>query len=82
MAKIIAAAIAFAVAIAVSARLAIHTMNKNRQNEFDQNKKGSAFSKMEIDWTVIHIRDDLGSIFSLLVITNGLLAAILATLMF
>ena len=36
----------------------------------------------ERDWTIVHIRDDLGAIHNLIVLANGLLAGILGALRF
>jgi hypothetical protein len=44
-------------------------------------EKSEPLAEPIIHWTIAHIRDDIGSIFVVLTITNGLLAGILAALM-
>jgi hypothetical protein len=55
--------------------------SRNRQTEWDKNDKIDAPDQNHLHWTVIHIRDDIGGICGLLWLTNGLLAAILAALL-
>jgi len=37
-------------------------------------------SPIEVHWTIVHIKDDIGSLLAVLFLTNGLLAAILGVL--
>jgi hypothetical protein len=57
------------------------TIASNRSNEWPENEKSDALSRPVFHWTVVHIRDDVGMIFSLLIVTNALLAGILAALL-
>jgi hypothetical protein len=79
---LIVAAIAFIVAVIGSAVAANKTVMKNRTTEWPENEKSETLSSPELHWSIVHIRDDVGSIQNLIVIANGLLAAILAALIF
>jgi hypothetical protein len=57
-------------------------MHRNRAVEADPNQQMIAPSKQVMAWHVVHIPDDIGSLFGALSITNALLAAILVFLMF
>jgi hypothetical protein len=39
-------------------------------------------SRANIDWSIMHIRNDVGGIHNLIIITNALLAGILGALLF
>jgi hypothetical protein len=80
--KIYAAIISFFMAIALSSVHMIYVTSRNRLTEWDINDKMEAPNQNHLYWTVIHIRDDIGGICSLLLLTNGLLAAIAAALLF
>lgn len=82
MIRIIAAAAGFVIAALASAKLGIHTTVQNRAVEWPENEKSKSFTDPEIQWTIMHIRDDLGAVHTLIVIMNGLLGAILAALIF
>jgi hypothetical protein len=77
----IVAAIAGLAAAYASAKISVKTLASNRRVEFPGNEKFEPLSPSAKDWTIVHIRDDLGSIHNLIVLTNGLLAAILALLL-
>lgn len=70
---------AFAAAYA-STKFSLHTLASNRAAEFPENEKSQPLSASQKDWTLVHIRDDLGAIHNLIVLANGLLAAILTVL--
>jgi len=65
-----------------SLKISISTISSNRSVEFPQNDDSEPLSQSAKDWTVVHIRDDLGSIHNLMVLTNALLAAILGAILF
>jgi hypothetical protein len=44
-------------------------------------EKAEPLSTSEKDWTIVHIRDDLGAIHNLIILANGLLAGILGVLL-
>jgi hypothetical protein len=81
MEKIIVAAIAFGAAAFASFMIAQGTTASNRATEFPANEKAEPLSISERDWTIVHIRDDLGAIHNLIVLANGLLAGILGALL-
>jgi hypothetical protein len=76
----IAACVAALAAAYASAKLSLKTLASNRGVEFPENEKSEALSTSQKDWTLVHIRDDLGSIHNLIVLANGLLAGILIVL--
>jgi len=80
--KLAAVAAAFCVAAYASVRVALNTIGNNRAVEFDENERQSNLSDAQIRWTVIHIRDDIGAIHNLLVVANGLLAALVVASFF
>jgi hypothetical protein len=80
--KISAAITGFVIANALSSVQMMIITSRNRQTEWDNNDKMGAPDQNHLYWTVIHIRDDIGGICSLLWLTNGLLAAIVAALLF
>ena len=53
----------------------------NRRKEHGPNESIPAPLRNAMSWHVVHIRDDVGAICSLLVITNGLLAALVTILL-
>jgi hypothetical protein len=77
-----AALLAFSIACYVSTKIIEKTQTANRAAEFSENERSEALTQSGRDWTLVHIRDDVGSIHNLLILANGLLAAILATLIF
>jgi hypothetical protein len=81
MEKIFVAAIAFGVAAYASLKIAQGTSNSNRATEFPAMEKAEPLSTSEKDWTIVHIRDDLGAIHNLIILANGLLAGILGVLL-
>jgi hypothetical protein len=82
MSKTNAAIIGGVLAWIASTVMAIYTAHRNRQLEMDANEKSGTVSRANIDWSIIHIRDDVGGIHNLITITNALLAAILGALLF
>ncbi len=72
MHKIGAAVIGFFAAWFASYIVASHTVKANRRAESNINEKSA----------ILLIRDDIGGMHNLIVITNGLLAAILAAMIF
>jgi hypothetical protein len=64
----------------VSLRLANKTIGSNRAGEWPENEKSEPLSNQVLHWTVVHIRDDVGSIQNSLWIANTLLAGILGAL--
>jgi hypothetical protein len=77
----IVAAVAAIAAAYASAKISLNTVASNRAVEFPNNEKSEPLSSTARDWTAVHIRDDLGSIHNLIVLTNALLAGILAVLL-
>jgi hypothetical protein len=56
--------------------------NRVRADEAPLNESIEAPADNATKWHVVHIRDDISGIFTMLAITNGLLAAILTVLVF
>jgi hypothetical protein len=80
--KIVAAVIGFSIASTLSSVMMMTITSRNRNAEWDKNDETGAPDQNHLYWTVIHIRDDIGSICGLLWLTNGLLAAVVAALLF
>jgi hypothetical protein len=80
--KALAALVAFFIAGVVSYKVSQHTLQQNRKTEWEANEKAGELTQADLHWTIAHIRDDIGSIHNLIFLTNGLLAAILAALIF
>jgi hypothetical protein len=78
--KLVIVAVALWAGAFASNKFARGTLASNRENEWPENQKSSELSSAEFHWTVVHVRDDIGGIHSMLVITNGLLAGLLAAL--
>lgn len=78
--KLILIATAMIVAAFYSTKISLWTVGSNRKVEFPENKKSEPLTGPELHWTLVHIRDELGSIHNILVLTNALVAGILATL--
>jgi hypothetical protein len=81
MNKWIAAAIAFSAAGSLSALLTTYLTSDNRSKEWNANLESGELTPSQLHWTLVHIRDDIGPIVGLLVLTNSLLAAILAVML-
>jgi hypothetical protein len=64
--------------MAVSLKIAEKALAHNRSTEWPENEKSEPLSQQALHWTVAHIRDDLGGIYAMLMVTNGLLAGVLA----
>jgi hypothetical protein len=80
--RILLAMIGFSLALGLSRRVIKDSQVQNRAAEWPEMEKGDPIKKPILDWTLVHIRDDLGSLHNLIPITNGLLAAILGALIF
>jgi hypothetical protein len=78
--KLILIGIAMVVAAFYSSKISLWNVGSNRKVEFPENKLSEPLTEPELHWTLVHIRDDLGSIHTILVLTNALVAGILATL--
>jgi hypothetical protein len=61
-----------------SVRMAEGTVASNRTVEWPENEKSEPLSQQALHWTIAHVRDDLGGIYAMLVVTNGCLAGLLA----
>jgi hypothetical protein len=80
--KVIAVVVGFSIASTLSSLIMMTITSHNRQREWDKNDEMGAPDQNHLYWTVIHVRDDIGGICGLLWLTNGLLAAIVAALLF
>jgi hypothetical protein len=78
---IIAATAAFLLGVWIAARYGQHVFLRNRKVEEPVNEKARTLSKQELDWTIVHIRDDLGMIVALLALIVGLLSALIAIML-
>ena len=74
------ALIAGIVAFKASGYMINRVQRGNRKIEWETNENSNRLSQSQKDWQIVHVRDDVGSIAGLLVITNVLLAAILGCL--
>jgi hypothetical protein len=54
---------------------------RNREIEEPAAETARVLSKQELDWTIIHIRDDLGFIAALLMLVVGLLSALIVIML-
>jgi hypothetical protein len=77
MISVAAIGVAFLLAMRLSANWARGALASNRQMWPDFEKSGRLPSPV-LHWLIAHVRDDMAGIWTMLVITNGLLAAILA----
>jgi hypothetical protein len=83
MSKISTAVMAFGIAFLGSVLLARRTIGANRRVEMTtDNERLDPVSEANLHWSIVHIRDDIGPMHNLLIIANGLLAAILAAIIF
>jgi hypothetical protein len=80
--KIIVALIGFLSAATISTFWASAVTRTNRRNELRGSEESEPLSPSRLHWTIVRIRDDIGGVVILLVVMNGLLAAILAVLLF
>ena len=62
---IAAATMAFLLGVWVASRYGTHVSLRNREVEQPAAEKARILSKQELDWTIIHIRNDLGLIAAL-----------------
>jgi hypothetical protein len=63
--KAVAASIAFMLAALASGKIAQKTVFRNRDAEFKENERSLSLTASERDWTIVHIRDDVGAIHNL-----------------
>lgn len=54
---------------------------ETRASEWDLNEECATLSRQQLHWTIVHIRDELSSLFLKKDITNLLLAMILAAIL-
>jgi hypothetical protein len=80
MLKLILIAIAVFAGAFVSEKIGVRTLANNRKVEWPENKKSETLSQAELHWTIVHVRDDIGSVYSVLVVTNALLAGVLVAI--
>jgi hypothetical protein len=78
--KLVVIATAAFIGWLVSVKLGIRTLASNREVEWPENETATALSPSQFHWTIVHVRDDIGGIYSLLILTNTLLAGVLAAL--
>ena len=78
---IAAAIVAFLLGVWITALYGKHVTDRNRKIEWEQNEKSRELSKPELDWTIIHIRDDLSFICSSLALVVGLLSALVVIML-
>jgi len=77
MVSVAAIGVAFWLAMWLSLRWARANLVANRETWRDF-EKSERLPTPVLHWLTAHVRDDIGGIYAMLVITNGLLAAILA----
>lgn len=78
---ILPATVAFLLGVWIAARYGQHVSSRNREVEENAAEKARILSKRELDWTIVHIRDDLGLIAALLALVVGLLSALIVVLL-
>lgn len=78
--KLILIAIGMVAAAFYSSKISLWTVGSNRSVEFPENERLERLTEPFLHWTVVHIRDDLGSVHNILVLSNALMAGILVTL--
>jgi hypothetical protein len=78
-ATLVVMGVASVVGILVSNYFIQKVMMVNRQSWSGFEKTGRLKPEI-IHWLIAHIRDDIGSLLQVLILTNGLLAAIVAAL--
>ena len=81
VATIVGITLAFSLGIWIASRYGQHVSSRNRELELNAAENSRVLSKQELDWTIIHIRDDLGLIAALLALVVGLLSALIALLL-
>ena len=74
--------LAFFVGFGVTAGLGIYVSAHNRQKEHGPNVNTPPPTRGELAWHLVHVRDDVAMLFAAVAVTNGLLAAMLAVLLF
>jgi hypothetical protein len=78
---IVAATVAFLLGVWIARRFGRYVLFRNREIEEPAAEKARVLSKQELDWTIIHIRDDLGIIAAMLALVVGLLSALIVALL-
>ena len=78
---VLAATVAFLLGVWIAARNGQHVSSRNRAQEENAAEKARVLSKQEIDWAIIHIRDDLGFIAALRALIVGLLSALIVIML-
>jgi len=78
---ILAATVAFLLGVWIAGRYGRHVFLRNREIEEPAAETARVLSKQELDWTIIHIRDDLGFIAALLMLVVGLLSALIVIML-
>ncbi len=58
-----------------------HIGFESRKSEWNDNEEAEPQSRGQLSWNIIHIRDDVGSIFGFLVIIIGLLVSIIVIML-
>jgi hypothetical protein len=79
--KLTVIAIAIFLGALASMKVVAVTIPANRKSEWRENEKSVALTETQLHWTIVHIRDDIGSIHNVLVLTNALLAGVIAAIM-
>ncbi len=67
-------------AMATSAQLGHKTALRNHAQEWAENTSLEELTDPRFRWAIVHIRDDIGSIYNTALITNGLLGGVLGAL--
>ena len=68
--------IAFLVMWRIAVGVGIKVQDSNRKKEWEANESSEILSEQQLHWTIVHIRDDLGLIATLLAFVVGLLSAL------
>lgn len=76
--KFLVIGLTMGVTIWISTKIVYHTILSNRSVEWPEKEKSDPISEPVLQWTIVHIRDDIGCIHNLLIMTNALLAGVLA----
>ncbi|HEV8329461.1 MAG TPA: hypothetical protein VGQ08_18470 [Nitrospiraceae bacterium] len=78
---ILSATVAFLLGVWIANRYGRHVFLRNREIEEPTAETARILSKQELDWAIIHIRDDLGFIAALLMLVVGLMSALIVILL-
>lgn len=82
MLKLIVVVVAVFAGGFISEKIGRWVLANNRKVEWPENENSGTLSEAQLHWTIAHIRDDIGSVYGLLMVTNALLAGVLAALLF